>query len=71
MAGILGIVILGMFIPFSGVVLLFYGLSLSNLILGFVLFLVFFGVELGVVIIFFKAGGKRATAEVERLKPKQ
>jgi len=69
-AGILVLVIIGMFVPFSGSVLLFYGLSLDRLLLGFLVFLVLFGLELGVVVVYFKVSGKRAAAEVERLRPK-
>ncbi len=67
---ILLVVVVGMFIPFSGSVLLFYGLSLGRLLLGFLVFLVLFGVELGAVVLYFKVSGKRAAAEVERLRPK-
>jgi hypothetical protein len=70
MMGILGLVILGMFIPFSGSIILMYGLDVRSLALGFVAFLVLFGLELGVVVAFFKLGGKKASAEIERLRPK-
>jgi hypothetical protein len=70
LAGVLGLVVLGMFIPFSGSMLLLYGFNLFSLLLGFLVFLVMFGLELGVVYVYFKVSGKRAAAEVERLGPK-
>ena len=69
-AGILGLVILGMFIPFCGSIIVVYGFAVNRLLLGFLVFLVIFGLELGMVYAFFKMSGKRAAAEVERLRPK-
>jgi hypothetical protein len=69
--GVLVAVVVGMFIPFTGSVLLLYGTSLDHLLLGFLVFLVLFGLELGAVVVYFKVSGKRAAAEVERLRPKQ
>lgn len=69
-AGILGLVILGMFIPFCGSIAIIYGVSVGRLLLGFLVFLVVFGLELGTVYAYFKVSGKRSAAEVERLRPK-
>jgi membrane protein implicated in regulation of membrane protease activity len=67
---ILLVVVLGMFVPFFGSIVYVYGLNVSRLVVGFVVFVVLFGVELGVVYAYFKISGKRSAAEVERLRPK-
>jgi hypothetical protein len=63
-------VVLGMFVPFAGSVFVVYGMSVSRLVEGFLVFVVLFGVELGVVYAYFKISGKRSADEVERLRPK-
>ena len=69
-AGILALVIGGMFVPFAAAVLLIFPVSMTQLVVGFLVFVVAFGVELGVVIIFFKMSSRRSSSEVERLRPK-
>ncbi len=69
-AGILGLVILGMFIPFCASIIVVYGISIGRLLLAFLVFLIVFGLELGTVYVYFKMSGKRSAAEVERLRPK-
>lgn len=69
-AGILGLVVLGMFIPFCGSILVIYGFAVDRVLLGFLVFVVIFGIELGTVYAYFKVSGKRSAGEVERLRPK-
>ena len=73
---ILIIVIVGMFIPFLGSILISFELDFTNLddILKvsstFGWFLLIFGIELVIVYIYYKISNKIAEKKLEKLKPK-
>jgi hypothetical protein len=69
-AGILSLVMVGMFVPFSGAVLVIFQAGAPEVLLGFCLFLVFFGLEMGSVYLYFLVSGRRAAGQVEKLRPK-
>jgi hypothetical protein len=59
-----------MFIPFLGSITLSYGFVPRTIVVTFLYFLVIFGLELGVVYLYFSLGGKRAKKKIEQYKPK-
>jgi len=71
---ILILVVIGMFIPFLGAITLTYGLDLTvldnwiKISNSFLYFLLFFGLELLVVIIYFTVTNKIATKKINRFK---
>ena len=73
---ILLIVILGMLIPFLGSIILTFNLDITNtnnllkIIFAFGYFLIFFGIELVIVILYFQITNKIAGKQIEKFKPK-
>ena len=71
---ILVLVIIGMFIPFLGSIIINFGLDISNfdnwMKIGstFGYFLLIFGIELGVVMLYFKITNKTASKKLEKYK---
>lgn len=74
--GILILVIIGMFIPFLGSIIITFGLDISNLDnlwkIGstFGWFLIIFAIELGIVFLYYQITSKIATNKYNKLKPK-
>ena len=73
---ILAFILIGMFIPFLGSILITFGLNLSNtdhlLKIGsaFGHFLLIFGIEFGIIYLYFKISGKIASKKIDNYKPK-
>jgi hypothetical protein len=67
---VLLLVLIGMFIPFLGSIALSYGFVPGKIAVTFLYFLVFFGLELGIVYLYFTLGGRRANKKLEQYKPK-
>ena len=73
---ILLIVIIGMLIPFLGSIILTFNLDITNtnnllkIIFAFGYFLIFFGIELVIVILYFQITNKIAGKQIEKFKPK-
>jgi len=63
---ILSLVIVGMFIPFLGSITITYGLNVTKIASTFGFFLLIFGVELGVVYLYFSIGNKIANKNLEK-----
>ncbi len=70
MAIILLIVCVGMFIPFFGSITLVFGFHLSEILTTFGWFLIFFGLELGIVYLYFSVSNWFAIKKFNELKPK-
>ena len=76
LASILTIVIIGMFIPFLGSIIINFGLDFTNfnhlLKIGstFFWFLLIFGIELVVVFLYFNITNKIASKKLDEYKPK-
>ncbi len=70
LALILALVIIGMFIPFLGSIALTYGLQLGKIATTFGYFLLIFGVELGLVYLYFTINAKIASKKIEKYRPK-
>lgn len=75
LAGILLLVIIGMFIPFLGSIAITYGFNFTEIDEWFKMgstfgyFLVIFGVELLVVFLYFIVTSKIASKKIEKYKP--
>jgi hypothetical protein len=73
---ILLLVIVGMFIPFLGSILITFGLDITKIDTLFKIgntfgwFLVIFALELAVVMIYYKITNKIASKQLEKFKPK-
>jgi len=73
---ILLIVIIGMFIPFLGSIVITFGLDITNLDNIFKIgstfgwFLLIFGIELGVVYLYYHITNKIASKELDKYRPK-
>jgi uncharacterized membrane protein YqaE (UPF0057 family) len=67
---ILVLILVGMFIPFLVSVWYSYGFALSKILVAFVLFLVLFGAELGMVYLYFALSGSRANKKIKEYRPK-
>jgi hypothetical protein len=67
---ILLLILVGMFLPFLGSIGLTYGLEIKKIGLTFVYFVVIFGIELGVVYLYFTLSSRRANNKLEKYKPK-
>ena len=67
---ILLLILVGMFIPFLGSITLTYGFELKTIGITFVYFLILFGLELGVVYLYFTLGNIRAKKQTEKQKQK-
>ena len=73
---ILSIVIIGMLIPFLGSIIITFNLDITNtnnllkIIFAFCYFLVFFGIELVIVFLYFQITNKIASKKIDKYKPK-
>jgi len=67
---ILLIVILGMFIPFLGAIAISYGFNLWKIGSTFGYFLLIFGIELGLVYLYFTITNRMANKKMGEYKPK-
>lgn len=67
---VLLLILLGMFFPFLGSITLSYGLEPKTILVAFLYFLIFFGLELGFVYLYFTLSGRRANKKMEKYKPK-
>lgn len=73
---ILSIILIGMFFPLLGALILTFGLDLTNLgdllkiVLAFLYFLAFFGLELLVIYVYFTLSNKIANKKMDEYKPK-
>ena len=76
LAQILIIVIIGMFIPFLGSLIIVFSIDFTNFSdlfkVGktFVWFLVIFAIELAVVFLFYQISNRIASKKLDKLKPK-
>jgi hypothetical protein len=74
---ILALVIVGMFIPFLGSMIINFGLDFTNkvdlmkIVSAFGYFLIIFGIELGVVYLYFNLTNRYANKNIEKFKPKR
>ena len=68
---ILSLVIIGMFIPFLGSITITHGWNPIKIATTFGYFLLIFGVELGVVYLYFAINNKVASKNMEKNKTKQ
>ncbi|VVB59412.1 Uncharacterised protein [uncultured archaeon] len=67
---VLLVILIGMFIPFLGSVTLSYGFEPNMILVTFLYYLVFFGLELGFVYLYFTFSGRRANKKMEQYKSK-
>ena len=73
---ILSIVIIGMLIPFLGSIILAFNLDITNtdnllkIAFTFAYFLIFFGIELFVVFLYFQITNRIAGKKIDKYKPK-
>ncbi|MDH7507046.1 MAG: hypothetical protein QHH15_04580 [Candidatus Thermoplasmatota archaeon] len=73
---ILSIVIVGMLIPFLGSIIITFNLDITDtsnilkIIFAFVYFLVFFGIELVIVFLYYQITNKIASKKIDKYKPK-
>ena len=67
---VLLLILIGMFIPFLGSITLSYGFAPWTIVVTFLYFLVIFGLELGVVYLYFTLSGRQANKKMEQYKPK-
>jgi uncharacterized membrane protein len=65
---VLLLILIGMLIPFVGSVWLSYGFDLEKIGITFLYFLVFFGIELLCVYLYFSLSGRQATKKLEEYK---
>jgi hypothetical protein len=68
---ILSLVIIGMFIPFLGSITITYGLDVTRTASTFGYFLLIFGMELGVVYLYFSIGNKMANKNLKKYNRKK
>jgi len=67
---ILSLVVVGMFIPFLGSMIINYGLNLIKIGSTFGYFLLIFAIELGVVYLYFTISNRVANKNIEKYKKK-
>jgi len=73
---ILSIVIVGMLIPFLGSIILTFNLDITNtnnlfkIVFAFGYFLMFFGIELIIVFLYYQITNKMAGKKIDKYKPK-
>jgi hypothetical protein len=67
---ILSLVVVGMFIPFLGSIIINYGLNLVKIGSTFGYFLLIFAIELGVVYLYFTISNWAANKNIEKYKKK-
>lgn len=70
LAFILALVIIGMFIPFLGSITLTYGFQLGKIAITFGYFLLIFGMEIGLVYLYFAVNAKIAKKKIQKYHPK-
>ena len=67
---ILSLVVVGMFIPFLGSMIINYGLNLVKIVSTFGYFLLIFAIELGAVYLYFTISNQVANKNIEKYKKK-
>lgn len=73
---ILSIVIIGMLIPFLGSIIVTFNLDITNtnnllkIFFAFCYFLVFFGIELVIVFLYYQITNKITIKKIDKYKPK-
>ena len=67
---ILSLVVVGMFIPFLGSMIINYGLNLVKIASTFGYFLLIFGIELGVVYLYFAVSNRVANRSIKKYNEK-
>ena len=67
---ILSLVVVGMFIPFLGSMIINYGLNLVKIASTFGYFLLIFGIELGVVYMYFAISNRVANKNIKKYNEK-
>ncbi len=67
---ILSLVVVGMFIPFLGSMIINYGLNLVKIGSTFGYFLLIFAIELGAVYLYFTISNRAANKNIEKYKKK-
>jgi hypothetical protein len=67
---ILSLVVVGMFIPFLGSMIINYGLNLVKIGSTFGYFLLIFAIELGAVYLYFTISNRVASKNIEKYKKK-
>jgi hypothetical protein len=67
---VLLLILIGMFIPFLGSITLSYGFTAEKILVTFLYFLGFFGLELICVFLYFSLSGRQANKKMEKYKPK-
>jgi len=67
---ILSLVIVGMFIPFLGSIVINYGLDLMKIGSTFAYFLLIFAIELSIVFLYFTISNKASNKNMGKYKPK-
>ena len=65
---ILSLVVVGMFIPFLGSMIINYGLNLVKIVSTFGYFLLIFAIELGAVYLYFTISNQVANKNIEKHK---
>ena len=70
LALILSLVVVGMFIPFLGSMIINYGLNLVKIGSTFGYFLLIFAIELGAVYLYFTISNQVANKNIEKYKKK-
>lgn len=70
LAFILALVVIGMFTPFLGSITLIYGFQLGKIATTFGYFLLIFGIELGLVYLYFVINAKIAKKKIQKYRPK-
>jgi len=67
---VLLLILIGMFIPFLGSITLSYGFEPKTILVTFLYFLVFFGLELGFVYLYYTLSGRKANKKMEKYRPR-
>jgi len=67
---ILSLVVVGMFIPFLGSIVINYGLDLMKIGSTFAYFLLIFAIELLIVFLYFTISSKLSNKNMKKYKPK-
>ena len=67
---VLLLILIGMFIPFLVSITISYGFEAKTILITFLYFLIFFGLELGVVYLYFSFSGRRTNKKMENYKPR-
>jgi uncharacterized membrane protein YqaE (UPF0057 family) len=67
---VLLLILIGMFIPFLGSITLSYGFEPKTILITFLYFLVFFGLEIGFVYLYYTLSGRKANKKMEKYRPR-